>query len=225
MKMSMYYVIVLLLFPLLMAVSPAQAQKIYNEGTVTYNIVVSTGNTETKAADLLDGAVMRLYVKGMQTRTDLKSILGTTITLHDARSGAAVVLNEYGDQKIMIRMNKDEYEDRNKKFSGLKFELKNETKTILGYTCKLAVVTLTDGTTFRVFYAPDLVFQNKNYGQQFQSLPGFPLEYESELGKMKVTYVAEKVLFDPITAAFFDIPKTGYREMSYEEVKKTQNRN
>lgn len=221
----MKYLFGFLLLAVFMVVNSAEAQKTYNEGTVTYNIVVSTGNAETKAADLLDGAVMRLHVKGMQTRTDLKSILGTTITLHDARSGAAVVLNEYGDQKIMIRMNKEEYEDRNKKFSGLKFELKNESKTILGYNCKLAVVTLTDGTTFRVFYAPDLVFQNKNYGQQFQSLPGFPLEYESELGKMKVTYIAEKVSFDPITAALFDIPKTGYREMTYEEVKKTQSRN
>jgi GLPGLI family protein len=221
----MKQIIGFLLIPACVFVMPVSAQKIYNEGTVTYNIVVSTGNAETKAADLLDGAVMRMYVKGMQTRTDLKSILGTTITLQDARSGAAVVLNEYGDQKIMIRMSKDEFEDRNRKFNGLRYELKNDTKTILGYTCKLAVVTLADGTTFRVYYAPDLVFQNKNYGQQFQTLPGFPLEYESELGKMKVTYIADKIAFDPITASLFDIPKTGYREMTYEEVKKTQSRN
>jgi len=219
----MKQVTALLLFTIYTAV--AAAQKLYNEGTVIYNIVVSTGNTETKAADLLDGAVMRMYIKGMQTRTDLKSILGTTTTYQDARTGAAVVLNEYGEQKIMIRMSKEEFDDRNKKYNELKYELRNDTKTILGFACKLAVVTLSDGTTFRVYYAPDLVFQNKNYGQQFQSLPGFPLEYESELGKMKVTYIAGKITFDPITAALFDIPKTGFREMTYEEVKKTQGKN
>ncbi|HMO33164.1 MAG TPA: hypothetical protein PKE63_01460 [Lacibacter sp.] len=206
----------------LLPVRQVQAQKVYNEGTVTYNVVVSTGNTETRAADLLDGARMRMLIKGNQTRTEVTSILGTTVTLQDGRSGAAVVLNEYGDQKIMILMNREEFEDRNKKFAGIQVELLNETKTILGYTCKLAVATLTDGTRFKVYYAPDLQFQHKNYGAQFQAIPGFPLEYESELGKMKVTYLADKISFDPVAAAQFDVPKTGYRRMTYEEVKKSQ---
>jgi GLPGLI family protein len=197
-------------------------KKAYNEGTVTYNIVVKTGNTEAKAADLLDGATQKMFFKGTQTRTELVSILGNTVTLHDTRSGNAVVMNEYGDQKIMIRMNKDNYEDRNKKFAGIQFEITNETKKILGYDCKLAVAKLKDGSSFKVYFAPDLVFQNKDYGMQFQNLPGFPLEYESELGKIKVTYVADKISFDPVAAVVFDVPKSGYREMTYEEVKKVQ---
>lgn len=201
------------------------AQKSYNDGVVTYNIVVSTGSTETKAADLMDGATQKVVFKGTQTRTELKSILGTTVTLHDTRSGAAVILNDYGDQKILIRLSKNDYEDRNKKYAGMKFELKNETKKILGYTCNLALATLADGSTFKVYYTTELVFQNKDYGMQFQSLPGFPLEYESELGSLKVTYVADKISFEPVTAALFDIPKTGYREMSYEDVKKAQGKN
>lgn len=206
-------------------VNAVTAQKSYNDGIVTYNIVVSTGSKETKAADLMDGAVQKVIFKGTQTRTELKSILGTTVTLHDTRSGAAVILNDYGDQKILIRLAKADYEDRNKKYAGMKFELKNDTKKILGYTCNLAVATLKDGSTFKVYYTTDLVFQNKDYGMQFQSLPGFPLEYESELGSLKVTYVADKISFEPVTAALFDIPKTGYREMSYEEVKKAQGKN
>jgi GLPGLI family protein len=204
---------------------PVTAQKSYNDGTVTYNIIVSTGSAETKAADLMDGATHKVVFKGTQTRTELKSILGTTVTLHDTRSGNAVILNDYGDQKILIRLSKTDYEDRNKKYAGMKFELTNETKTILGYNCKLAIATLKDGTAFKVYYTADLVFQNKDYGMQFQTLPGFPLEYESELGSLKVTYVADKISFEPVAAALFDIPKSGYREMSYEEVKKTQGRN
>lgn len=96
---------------------------------------------------------------------------------------------------------------------------------ILGYNCKLAVATLKDGSSFKVYYTTDIAFQNKDYGMQFQSLPGFPLEYESELGKMKVTYIADKISFDPVAAALFDLPKTGYREMTYDEVKKAQGKN
>jgi GLPGLI family protein len=202
-----------------MAQEPASKQ-VYNEGTVTYNVSVVTGNTEAKAADLLDGATQKIYFKGTQTRTELVSILGTTITLHDTKSGNGAIMNEYGDQKIMIRMTKQNFTDRNQKFVGVDYEFKNDTKTILGYKCKLAVAKLKDGSEFRVYYSPDLAFQNKDYGVQFQNLPGFPLEYESELGKMKVTYVADKIVFDPVAAAVFDLPKSGYREMSYDEVKK-----
>jgi GLPGLI family protein len=214
--------LVLVMAAALTTASAQETKKAYNEGTVTYNIVVKTGNAEAKAADLLDGATQKMFFKGTQTRTELVSILGNTVTLHDTKSGNAVVMNEYGDQKIMIRMNKENYEDRNKKFAGIQFDITNETKKILGYTCKLAVAKLKDGSSFKVYFAPDLVFQNKDYGMQFQNLPGFPLEYESELGKIKVTYVADKIVFDPVAAALFDVPKSGYREMTYDEVKKVQ---
>lgn len=198
----------------------AKAQQTYSEGVVTYNIVVNTGNNnETKAADLLDGATQKISFKGVNTRTELSSILGKTITLHDSKTGAAVVMNEYGEQKILIRMTKDDYEDRNSKYAGIQFELMPETKKIMGYNCKLAIAKLKDGTTFRVYYTTELVFQNKDYGAQFKNLPGFPLEYESELGKMKVTCIADKVTFDPVPSAVFDVPKSGYREMTYKEIK------
>jgi GLPGLI family protein len=204
----------------------ATAQKVYNEGTVTYNVVVSTGSSQAKAADLLDGATQKVFIKGQMTRSELKSILGTGITLRDTKSGTGVTINEYGDDKVLIRMNKAEYDDANKKYVGIKFELKDETKTILGYNCKLAIATLNDGkSTFRVYYTTDLVFQNKDYGPQFNGLPGFPLEYEAEIGTMRVTYKADKISFDPITAALFDLPKAGYREMTYEEVKKLRTKN
>jgi GLPGLI family protein len=210
----------------LMTGAGVTAQKVYNEGTITYNVVVSTGSSQAKAADLLDGATQKVFIKGQMTRSELKSILGTGITLRDTKSGTGVTINEYGDDKVLIRMNKAEYDDANKKYVGIKFELKDETKTILGYNCKLAIATLNDGkSTFRVYYTTDLVFQNKDYGPQFNGLPGFPLEYEAEIGTMRVTYKADKISFDPITAALFDLPKTGYREMTYEEVKKLRTKN
>lgn len=210
------------LFLFTAVVGAATAQQTYSEGMVTYNIVVNTGNNEPKAADLLDGATQKIYFKGVNTRTELSSILGKTVTLHDSKTGAAVVMNEYGEQKILIRMTKDDYDDRNSKYAGVQFELMPETKKIMGYNCKLAIAKLKDGTTFRVYYTMELAFQNKDYGAQFKNLPGFPLEYESELGKMKVTCIADKVTFDPVPSAMFDVPKAGFREMTYEEIKKVR---
>lgn len=215
----------LMLAFILLAGSWVKAQQAYNEGLVSYNIVVNTGNSETKAADLLDGATQKIWFKGVNTRTELSSILGKTITLHDSKAGNAVVMNEYGDQKILIRMTKENYEDRNSRYAGIQFELKPDTKKVLGYNCKLAIAKMKDGSAFRVYYTTEILFQNKDYGVQFQNLPGFPLEYESELGKMKVTYIADKISFDPVASALYDVPKSGYREMTYDEVKKTRTKN
>ncbi len=213
------------MFGLALLAVKAQAQQAYSEGVVVYNVIVNTGNNEAKAADLLDGATQKIWFKGVNTRTELTSILGKTITLHDSKAGNAVVMNEYGDQKILIRMTKENYQDRNSKYAGIQYEFLPDTKKILGYNCKLAIAKMKDGSTFRVYYTPEIAFQNKDYGVQFQNLPGFPLEYESELGKMKVTYIADKVSFDPVAAALYDVPKSGYREMTYEQVKNARSKN
>jgi hypothetical protein len=88
-----------LMIALITSASQLNAQQAYNEGLVSYNIAVNTGNNEAKAADLLDGATQKIWFKGVNTRTELTSILGKTVTLHDSRAGNAVVMNEYGDQK------------------------------------------------------------------------------------------------------------------------------
>jgi hypothetical protein len=39
-------------------------------------------------------------------------------------------------------------------------------------------------------------------------------------GKLTIKYTVSKINMNPVPASKFDIPKTGYREMTYEESKK-----
>jgi hypothetical protein len=43
------------------------------------------------------------------------------------------------------------------------------------------------------------------------------MEYEASMGNLNVTYTVSKISFGPVTAAKFDLPKSGYRVMSYAE--------
>jgi len=129
-------------------------------------------------------------------------------------------MNAYGNQKILVRLNQDELKDKDKQFEQKTIDLKEETRNILGYNCRLAVVKLRDGTSFRVFYAPDILFSNKQFDSPFHDLPGFPLEYEVMMGQLKLRYTATQISFDAVPSAMFDIPKSGYREMKYSEIKK-----
>jgi len=199
---------------------PALAQKMMSEGTLVYTISVQTGSKEPQMADMFDGASTTIYLKGGLSRSDMVTALGTSTTIYDSRSGSGAVLKEYSGQKLLIKMNRNNWVDKNKKYEGITFTPTNETKTIAGYTCKKAIAKLKDGTSFTVYYATDLTTENKEYDYQFKTLPGLALEYESTVGNLHVRYTASKINFDPVPAQKFAVPQSGYREMTYEESSK-----
>jgi len=211
----------ILLFSLSVAFSSV-AQKTLSEGSMVYNISIQTGSKEPKMADMLDGATTTVYIKGSQSRTELLSGLGTEATIHDAKSGTGVILKNYSGQKLMITFNEDDWKKKNKKYEGITFENTNETAVIAGYNCKKAIAKLSDGTSFVVYYTPDLTVANKDYDYQFKTLQGLPLQYEWQSGKMIFKYTLSKINFDPVSPAKFEIPKSGYRVLTYDETQKAK---
>ena len=193
------------------------AQKAIAEGTIVYDMVIQVGNTVPQKGDALDGASTTVYLKGNNSRTDMISALGNETTIHNAKSGNAVILKEFSGQKLMIKLTKENWDVKNKALLGTSFVLTNETKTILGYSCKKAIAKMADGKSFSVYYAPDIAVANKEYDPTFINLPGLAMEYEIESGKMKFKYTVSKISFDQVLVSKFDFPTSGYRMMTYEE--------
>ncbi len=193
------------------------AQKTISEGTLVYDIVIQTDSKEPKIADAVDGGTVTVYIKGAQSRSDMVSALGKETTIHDAKTGNAVILKEYSGQKLMITLTKQNWEEKNKTYNDIKFETTEETKNIAGYNCKKAIAKLPSGKTFTVFYTADLNISNKEYNATFKNLPGVALEYEYESGTAKYKYTLSKIGFEPVAVSKFDFPKSGYRVMTYEE--------
>jgi GLPGLI family protein len=204
-----------------MLVVTAHAQKRISELTMVYDATVSTGSTDPKLADAFDGATTTVYIKGNLSRSEMASALFSSTTIHDSKTGSAVVLREVSGQKLLIRMTPQNWAEKNKRYNGISFTNTAETKTIAGYKCTKATATLNDGTVFTVFYTSDIVPENRDYDYQFRSLNGLPLEYELIQGKLTIKYTVSSINMNPVPASKFDLPKTGYREMTYEESKKT----
>ena len=206
----------LLLFSL-----PVLAQKKLSEGTISYDIVINTGNDKPQGADFLDGATSAVYIKGPKTRTEMVSPLGTQSTIIDGAKNTIVILKEYGEQKYMINLTPEDWKDANKRYENVSFTYDGDaTKTILGYKCSKAIGKLGDGTTFTVWYTTDILLDNKDFQYANRNLPGLALEYETNLGNLKVTYTVSKISFSPVPAAKFDIPKSGFRILTYDQSKK-----
>ncbi len=197
-----------------------QAQKTLSDGSIVYNISVETGSAEPKMADMLDGATTTVYLKGNMSRTEMVSGLGSEATIHNATTGSGVILKDYSGQKLMITLSPQDWEKNNKKYDGITFENTGETSVIEGFNCRKAVAKLKDGSTFTVYYTTDVTLSNKNYDYQFKTLPGLAVQYEMQSGKMKFKFTLSKINYDNVPPVKFEIPKSGYRVLSYDETKK-----
>ncbi|MEP6746366.1 MAG: hypothetical protein ABJB86_01500 [Bacteroidota bacterium] len=197
-----------------------RAQKKVSELTLVYDATISTGESQPKLADAFDGATTTVYIKGTMSRTEMTSALASFTSIHDSRAGTSVVLQEISGQKLLIRMTADNWKDKNKRYDDISFSNTSETKTIAGYKCIKATATMKDGSAFTVYYTKDIIPENSEYNAQFKNLEGLPLEYELTQGKLKIKYTVSKVNMNPVPASKFDIPKSGYRELTYEESRK-----
>jgi len=196
---------------------PLLAQRRLTEATISYDIVINTSNTTPQAADLLDGATSVIYLKGNSSRSEMLSSLGTQATIVNGKSSEITILKDYGEQKYMIKMTPANWVHSNKKYEGITFTYFNEYKTISGYNCQKAVGKLSDSSTFTVYFTKDLVPVNKDFQYLNRNLPGLAMQYEASIGKLMVTYTVSSINFNPVAQSKFDLPKSGYRVMTYEE--------
>lgn len=207
-----------LFFSLLLAVN-LFGQKRITEGTISYDIVVNTGNTNPSIADMFDGATSIVYLKGYLSRFERVSSLGVESTITNGRTGSVNVLKEYGEQKYMITMTPDNWKDANKKYKDITFTYLDEYKDIAGYKCQKVTGKMADGSEVNVFFTRDLVADNRDFEYAYKSLPGLAMEYETNIGSLKVTYTVSKISFNIVPASKFELPKSGFRVMTYEESK------
>lgn len=194
----------------------AQAQnsvKVLAECTVNYSVVLSEGDADKKDdATSINATTKTVYIKGNQSRVEVINPSFSQSVLFDKASGNAVILREIGNNKFMTKLNNLKWKSQNSKYDGAVLNTTTETKTILGYACKKAILTLKDSSSFTIFYAVTIAPSVKEFEYQFKDIPGFVLEYETqELKGQRVRYTATKMNLNPVSTSKFEIPTSGYR--------------
>lgn len=204
-----------------MFTSTAFAQKKVSELTVTYDITIETKSSNPSLINMFNGATTTVYMKQNSHRTDQVNSLGNSSTIFDSKNNATVVLKEYGKQKILIKLTPNNWVDMNKKYAGVTLTATTETKEIAGYKCIKYNGKMPDSTSFIVYATNEIIPEAKDYNAQFKGINGLVLQYELTSGTgdnmVKMTHTANKVSTTTVAPSKFEIPKTGYREMTYEE--------
>jgi GLPGLI family protein len=206
-----------ILFCVLGSVVTADAQKKISDFSIVYDYEISNANTPSSKPITGSNSV---YVKGNLSRLETGSQSFSSTIIHDATTGNGVILKEVSGQKILIHLTPQDWRQMNLDDETISFSNTDEAKTIAGYKCIKAIAKTKDGSTFNVYYTNELSVDNPEYNPKFKNLTGLPLEYELSKGTVTIKYTVSKINLNPVPASKFDIPKSGYREMTYEESKK-----
>jgi GLPGLI family protein len=220
-KMRIFYVAIFFLLLTFVLASISQAQKRVAELTLVYNYAILNPQTvDGKTGEARFSATHTIYIKGNISRTEMVSPLFYSSTIYNSNTGNAIILKEVSGQKLLIRLTPDDWTDRNKRYQGLEFTKSLETRVIAGYPCEKATAITKDSLTITVYYTRDLIPENKAYDPIFKNLDGLPLEYQLSNGHLIIEYKLSSINLNPVPESKFDIPKKGFREMTYEESKK-----
>ncbi len=173
-----------------------------------------------EAAAYMAGSGMTIWVKGDHSRSEMTlGMMGKNTTISNQKTKEVVTLMDMMGQKYMI---KSTAADASKeKAPDVKITYLNETKTIAGYKCKKAQMTVTDkdgkSQPVDVWYTEEL----NNYVPEdgFKGFKGMPMEYQIAKNGMKMNISVTSISKEAVADNMFTIPE-GYKETTKEEMQK-----
>lgn len=198
-------VILALLFPFIYQYICAQQPKIIADCTITFSIT-NSANEKT------DVGTKIIYIKGKDIRSDFISSKFMQSIFFNANTGKATILKTVGKSKYISYYDAEQWKALNAEYIDVKISFTGNTKKILDYDCKEAILNTSNGKSYTVYYVPSLIPSVTENMFQFKDVPGLVLEYESTINKsQKITYTAIKIDFNPVPLAQFELPKEEYR--------------
>jgi hypothetical protein len=214
MKSSLTSILLFLVSIALMAGKPF-------EGVITYKI--SYPDSKFSEAQLnLFPKVMTISVKGSKARTEMNTGAGTQIGIVDYVAKTKVALINMMGQKYAYKQTAQDIEKENAEQPKGTVNVTNETKNIVGYICKKAIVTSDeDGvkSTYEVWFTEELGNKDANFTNPlYKDINGVMMEFIIKNPqfsmKLSVTSVEKKA----VAAKDFEIP-ADYTLTTKEELK------
>ncbi len=202
------------------------------ELTVKYDISMESSDPAVQSQlAMMQGSTYTMYLKGTQSRIESNMggglMVTTNITDLDQKKGLVLMNGMMGKIAAPFNLDSlDKFKDAKKdgeEDTEFDIELVDETKEILGHTCKKAIVYGDNDMEFVYWYTEDFKPSEEILGSMIKDgLPGLPLEFSINRPEMKMKYTAtdlkEKVE-KPKQKFDLKIPE-GYSEKSFEEIEK-----
>lgn len=198
-------------------------------GKISYDVYLSSDNPQMSAyIEQMETSLMEVYFVDGKLRTDFfMGEMSTTNSISiKGMDSTLVLLDNMYMGKVAMKVTESDGDDESAMGSKVKsVELfPEETKEVIGYKCKKAIVTYEDGFQSEVWYTEAIVPSFRKGQYIFEEIPGLPLEFNSRgMMNMDMKIVAfdfkDKLSKKQISTLFdLSIPK-GYTLKTLEELK------
>jgi GLPGLI family protein len=191
------------------------------EGIITYDIKVDSDNPQV--AQMMQGSTIKTYIKGDMSRTETSMGMYSNIVIANRKKpDETVMLMNIMGNKYQLKLDDKAKKEAEKNAPDVKYL--DGTKTIAGYACKEAQLTMTDKKsgnkyTSDIFYTDQLPYNNEGTESQFKGLKGFPLSYSVKQSGMSMNMTAKSIDKQAVPDSVFNVP-TGYKLMTMDEMQK-----
>lgn len=189
------------------------------KGVITYKISIQ-GSGVTEEMKTMMPKTMTMTIKGNKARTEMIMSMGKTISISDGDTKTSIALIDMMGQKIAIQSTEEDIRQEMEKSSEVKVDVTGETKEILGYVCKKAIITVPEeDIEFFVYFTEELGSKELNFDNpQFKDINGVMLEFEMPNEQFSMKFVATAVEKKNVDDSQFVIPE-GYQVKTKEEMK------
>jgi len=179
------------------------------EGVITYKISYPDSKfTESQLA--MFPKVMTITIKGDKSKSEILTPMGAQIEITNYTDKTKVGLINMMGQKYAIQQSAEEIQKEVMEGPQGKVQLTDETKTIAGYTCKKAVVTVDDDgskTLYEVWYSNDFGAINSNFDNAlYKDINGVLMEFTMATPQFTMQFLAISVEKESVSNKEFEIP-------------------
>jgi len=204
---------------LIFAITCTNAQ----EGYVKYKIEMSSESPEVLMglAIMMKDSEMEISFKGDDSK--MKMNMGSFMTIETVTKNdkdVLLLLSGIMIENTAVKTTKEKLEESEGGTPDFQVSLEKDTKDILGYTCKKALVTV-DDTTLTFWYTDKIQMPKNKMLNANGKVPGMILAFDSADGEVNMTFEAIKVNDKIALHEKFslEVPE-GYTEKTFEDFKK-----
>ena len=191
------------------------------EGIITYKITYP-GSTFTEAQMAMFPKIMTITIKGQKTISEIQTQMGSQVEITNYETKTKTQLINMMGQKYAIPQTNEEIQEEVKDQPEGEVQITDETKTIAGYSCKKAIVTVNDaGTkiTYEVWFSEEFGAENPNFDNPiYKNINGVMMEFSMITPQFTMKFTAISVDKKKISNKTFNIP-ADYTVTTMEELR------
>jgi len=195
------------------------------EGCIVYDISYIDSEENNPLISLLP-ANMTLNFKDNNTITKIEGYLGIFrfSYLCNAKLHQSGTLLQILDKRYIYIDKEGAMGFGYNALDGMQINKTDETKEIIGFKCKKAIVTYNDPTpkTVELYYTDEIAIENPNANNPFKDIDGVLLQFEVKMNNIGMKFKANRLEKIKIKDMEFEIPK-GYKKITKEKMAEIMN--